>query len=235
MDWLGVHLVRRILGLMSVAAIVFCSQMSSAQTDDELRALYFSKNFARMEELARAGDSRAEAWMGRIMHEQRRSDEAKEWYHRAAEKGSVWAIDMLARMYSAEKDLEEVARWYKRGAELGDGDMQVTLAWFYLQGRGVPRDDREAFRWYLAAAGNGRSYAYLATAEMYADGRGTVRNPVEAYAHVEIALKVLGTSQSQELERARALKQKIAQELSASEIEEACRRARERRPDIVKH
>jgi hypothetical protein len=34
------------------------------QTADELRATYFRGDLSRMEEAARAGDARAEAWMG---------------------------------------------------------------------------------------------------------------------------------------------------------------------------
>jgi TPR repeat protein len=147
-----------------------------AQTDSELRELYDHKEYARIEQYARQGDARAEAW---------------------------------------------------------DQDMQVTLAWRYLHGEGFPKNEREAFHWYLAAAKGGSSYAYLATAQMYAAGKGTERDLVEAYAQLEIALKVLSTSETQYLKEARALQDQLAQELSLDEIREAHRRARERRPDIV--
>jgi TPR repeat protein len=153
-----------------------------AQTDSELRDLYDRKEYARIEQYARQGDARAEAWMGLIRGQAGRPEEAKEWYRRAAEKGNLMAIGHLARIYEyREKNYEEADRWYRRGAELGDQDMQVTLAGRYLHGQGLPRDEREAFRWYLAAANSGNSYAYLATARMYAAGEGTERDPIEGF------------------------------------------------------
>ena len=205
-----------------------------AQTDSELRGLYDRKEYARIEQYARQGDARAEAWMGLISAQAGRREEAKEWYHRAAEKGNLQAIRHLARAYQYdEKNYEEADRWLRRGAELGDQDMQISLAWRYLHGRGVPKDEREAFRWYLAATRSFSSYAYLATAEMYAAGQGTERDPVEAYAQLEIALKVLTSSETQDLERAHSLQRQLAQELSPEQIREAHRRAHERRPDMV--
>jgi hypothetical protein len=154
---------------------------------------------------------------------------------RAAENGDTVAIGTLARAYQySEKNFEEAARWYRRGAELGDQDSQVSYAWMLLKGQGVARDDGEAFRWFLAAANSGHPYSYLATAEMYATGRGTERDPIEALAQVEIALKVLQTSETQNLETARALRSQLAAELTPQQIEEALRRAWERRPDVMK-
>jgi Sel1 repeat len=154
---------------------------------------------------------------------------------RAAENGDTVAIGTLARVYQyREKNFEEAARWYRRGAELGDQDSQANYAWMLLKGQGVARDDGEAFRWFLAAANSGHPYSYLATAEMYATGRGTERDPIEALAQVEIALKVLQTSETQNLETARALRSQLAAELTPQQIEEALRRAWERRPDVMK-
>ena len=49
------------------------------QTADELRATYFRGDLSRMEEAARAGDARAEAWMGLMPQNRGRRLEAKEW------------------------------------------------------------------------------------------------------------------------------------------------------------
>jgi TPR repeat protein len=151
-----------------------------------------------------------------------------------AESGDRVAIDSLARAYLYRENYEEAARWYRRGAELGYQNSQVNYAWMLLQGRGVARDDSEAFRWFLAAANSGHPYSYLATAEMYAVGKGTERDPIEALAQVEIALKVLQSSETQNLETARALRNQLAAELTPPQIEEALRRAREKRPDVMK-
>jgi uncharacterized protein len=226
------HQILRVL----VAALLFGVHAPGAiaQTDSALRELYDRKEYARIEQYARQGNARAEAWMGLISRQAGRREEAKEWYRRAAEKGDLEGIRRLAGIYQYdEKNSEEADRWYRRGAELGDQDMQVTLAWRHLHGQGFPKDEREAFRWYLAAANGGNSYAYLATAEMYAAGKGIERDLVEAYAQLEIALEVLSTSETQYLKQARALQSQLAQELSPDQIREAHRRAHQRRPDTV--
>jgi TPR repeat protein len=153
---------------------------------------------------------------------------------RAAESGDRVAIDSLATAYLFRENFEEAARWYRRGAELGYQNSQVNYAWMLLKGRGIARDESEAFRWFLAAANSGHPYSYLATAEMYATGKGTERDPIEALAQVEIALKVLQTSETQNLETARTLRSQLAAELAPPQIEEALRRAREKRPDVMK-
>jgi TPR repeat protein len=152
----------------------------------------------------------------------------------AAESGDRVAIEYLATAYLFRENYEEAARWYRRGAELGNPESQVNYAFLLLRGRGVARDESEAFRWFRAAAHSGYAYAYLATAEMYATGKGTERDPIEALAQVEIALKVLQTSETQNLKAARALRSQLAAELTPQQIEEALRRAREKRPDVMK-
>lgn len=153
---------------------------------------------------------------------------------RAAESGDRVAIQSLGTAYLFRENYEEAARWYRRGAELGDQNSQVSYAWMLLKGRGVGYDEREAFRWYLAAANGGHPYSYLATAEMYAAGKGTERNPIEAMAQVEIALKVLQESETQNLKTARTLRSQLAAELTPLQIEEALRRAQEKRPDVIR-
>jgi hypothetical protein len=86
----------------------------------------------------------------------------------------------------------------------------------------------------LAAANGGHSYSYLATAEMYAVGKGTKHDAIEALAQVEIALRVLRPSETQNLERARMLRNQLAEELTQPQVREALRRAQEKRPDIMK-
>jgi Sel1 repeat-containing protein len=153
---------------------------------------------------------------------------------RAAESGDRVAIHHLALAYLFRENYEEATRWYRRGAELGYPESQVSYAFLLLKGRGVARNDSEAFRWFLAAANSGYAYAYLATAEMYAAGKGTERDPIGAMAQVEIALKVLQESETQNLKTARTLRSQLAAELTPLQIEEALRRAQEKRPDVMK-
>jgi TPR repeat protein len=206
-----------------------------AQTDAELQQFFFDKKYARIEELAKAGDARAEAWMGVIKRKAGAREEAKEWYRRAAEKGNRMAISRLALIYQYDhKDLQEAALWYRRGAEAGYAEMQTELARRYLDGHGVPRDEQEAFRWYFAAASRNYPEAYLPVAQLYAGGTGTTRDPLEAYAYGELALKATSTSDTETLEKAEALKKQLSTELSPQQVEEARSRAYTRRPDLLR-
>jgi TPR repeat protein len=217
--------------LASLVLVIFTSAFVSValgQTDEELRQMYFRRDFAQMEKLARDGDVRAEAWMGLIMQQASRRFESKEWWGRAADKGNRWAIDMLARMHLMDKEHDKAAYWYRRGAELGYPESQVHFASLLLQGRGVPKNEEEAVRLYKAAVAQGYEYAYFPLARLYAEGRGTARDVIEAYALVEIAEATIDHSQ---IDGPRAFKSQLAAELSPEQIAQATKRARETRPD----
>jgi TPR repeat protein len=203
-----------------------------AQTNEELRALYDRKDFARIEELAKGGHPRAEFYMALIAGSRRQTAEAMEWYRRAAEKDDIRAMENLALM-AWGNDAERV-KWYRRGAELGDGTSQINYAAYLLLGQGIARNEQEAFRWYLAAARPyGRIEAYLAVAELYAAGTGTPRDPLEASAYLEIALKTLSRSDIPDENKLRALEKQLADELSPQQRAQAHARAHELRPDLI--
>jgi TPR repeat protein len=250
-----------VVGLICPFAIGIWAGLT--EKHDELAALYLRGEFARLEQVVREGDPKAEVWMGRARQQQGRPAEAIEWFARAAEKGNrdaiidlaslhegesnlpeairwyeriaetgdQWAMAQLARIHHRENNWDESLHWFRRGAELGDVELQLKLARLYLDGEGVPRDEREAFRWYMAAAsGNySRARAYLPVARLYASGVGTARDLVEAYAYVELALTHTSSSQVWTLDKARALQSHLTTQLSPREIAEARRRARERR------
>ena len=202
-----------------------------AQTADELRAIYFRGDLSRMEEIARTGDMRAEAWMGLMLQNRGRRLEAKEWFRRAAEKGNRWAINSLARMHLADREDEDAARWFRRGAEAGDLVAQENYALLLLQGRGVIKDEQAAARLYSAAAAKGDKYSYIPLAELYASGTGVARDPVEAYALAAIAEVVLDDSDLSGM-RLAELKAGLGKELSAAQTKAASLRAQAMRPDL---
>jgi Sel1 repeat len=185
-----------------------------------------------MEEIARTGDVRAEAWMGLMLQNGSRREESKVWWRKAADKGNLWAISVLGRMLIADKQDEEAAYWYRRGAEIGDTSSQETYASLLLVGRGVAKDERAAARWLSAAAGQRSRYAYLPRAELYAEGRGVERDPVEAYALAAIAEAVLDGSDFEPERQAGELKTRLAEELSPKSIRAALLHANVRRPDL---
>lgn len=224
--------MRHVTYLFWLALVLITTSGSvSAQTADELRAMYFRGDIVRMEEIARAGNVRAEAWMGLMLQNKGRRLEAKEWWRRAAEKGDPWAISSLAGMHLMDKEDEKAVRWYKRGAELGELDAQNTYAWLLLQGRGVDKDEQAAAREYLAAALRGHGYSFLDVAKLYASGTGVTRDPVEAYAFAYIAEALVDESDLG-LGGFAQLNKQLTSELSSAQLRAAKRRAQAIRPDV---
>jgi TPR repeat protein len=209
-------MTRAFAALVSAALLCALTAVAVGQTDEELRQLYVRRDFGRMEEIARTGDVRAEAWMGLIRQNYDHREEAKVWYRRAADKGHLSAIGSLASMHRHDKEYEEALYWYRRGAELGHRDSQIVLAGMLLRGEGVAVDEQEAFRLYSGLAARGHHGAYMRIAELHADGRGTKRNAIEAYAFAELAETVLDPI-SDGLDRPRALKARLEKEMQPGE------------------
>lgn len=201
-----------------------------AETDAELRELYGRGDIARMEEIARRGDTRAEAWMGLMLQNRGRRAESKVWWTLAAEKGNRWAIQMLANMHYHDQEHELAAHWYRRGAEAGHPEAQNKLASMLLIGRGATKDEAEAARWYSAAVAQLHPDAYLPLAQIYASGLGVARDPVEAYALATISEVVEQYSK----QKAHDLKAEIAEQLTPSQMVAAKARVDTLRPDLDK-
>lgn len=114
---------------------------------------------------------------------------AKDWFHRAAEKGHPGAQFELSTMYADSKerslawcrkaaeqgyvdaqyrlgftffqegDAEKAIPWFSRAAEQGDEMSMVYLGLIYEEGRGVPVDRERALHWYGLAAERGEPRA----------------------------------------------------------------------------
>jgi hypothetical protein len=219
--------------LALLALLGLHASLSWAQTDDELRAIYHRRDISRMEEIARTGDVRAEAWMGLMLQHKGRRLEAKEWWRRAAEKGNLWAIRSLASMHRRDKEYEEAARWLARGADGGHVDSMVEFAFLLLKGQGVSKDERAAAQWYSTAAARGHKYSYVALAELYASGTGVPRDAVEAYVLVGMAEANFDHSDSAMYGAHLAeLKTKIEKDLSPTQLAAATVRVDALRPDL---
>jgi tetratricopeptide (TPR) repeat protein len=227
-------MIRVIIALVLLVLSGALTSIALAQTDDELREMYCRRDYARMEEIAQTGDTRAEAWMGLISQHARRREEAQEWYRRAAEKRNLFAISSLASMHRGDKQYEDALYWYRRGADLGHRESQTALAWLLLEGKYVAKDEREAFRLYSLANTRPGDPIIMRLAEMHAEGKGTERNPVEAYALAEVAEATLDNlSDGDQVQNARALKARLTNELPPDQIAQAIRRAHEIRPDLA--
>ncbi len=65
-------------------------------------------------------------------------------------------------------------------AEQGDAKAQVNLGWMYLNGHGIPQDDKEAMLWYRLAAAQGDAEAQFNLGAMYAEGLGVSQDDEQA-------------------------------------------------------
>ena len=65
-------------------------------------------------------------------------------------------------------------------AELGDSNAQARIAWMYLKGEGVEKNDQLAFQWMKKSAEKGDSVSQDNLGVFYRDGIGTDVDPVAA-------------------------------------------------------
>ncbi len=109
----------------------------------------------------------------------------------------VMFISACASVSSVQDDADEGGYFkakaaYERGdyatalkrfrplAEMGDTRAQGYLGLMYLEGQGVPRNDKIAFKWFKAAAERENAQAQHNLGWMYEEGRGVTRDDQSA-------------------------------------------------------
>ena len=153
--------------------------------------------------------------------------EAVKWYSLAAERGLGRAQFRLGVMYAngrgVPEDKAEAVKWYSLAAEQGWGEAGFTLGRMYDDGDGVPEDDREAVKWHTIGAEQRVAESQNALGLMYYLGAGVPKDDVYAHMWFNIA-----SSHGQAYgivsnihERARENKERVADEMTPSQIEEA--------------
>jgi TPR repeat protein len=137
-----------------------------------------------------------------------------------------------------ENHLEATA-WYRRAAEQGYSDAQFALALAYTNGWGVPQSDQDAATWYRAAAEQGDLAAQECLGWMYHMGLGVPKDPVQGLMWMDLAAEGYPThnlnpniaaSRYAAIVKSNA----IAAEMTMEQIEEALRRADERRSRLAR-
>jgi hypothetical protein len=122
------------------------------------------------------------------------------------------------------QDYKEAIKWYRLAAEQGEEDAQFALGVMYDQGQGVPQDYKEAVKWYRLAANQGERASQFNLGLMYYDGLGVPKNYVQAHMWYNLA----GANGEAKGIKNRDL---IAQKMTAVQIAEAQRLAREWKPN----
>ena len=123
----------------------------------------------------------------------------------------------------------EAARWFRRAAEQGHADAQNLLGYIYRTGQGVPHSDAEAVRWYRLAAEQGYARAQFNLGNMYVDGRGVLQDYVQAHKWLNLAASQENPGVGNVVEH-RSARDAVAGQMTASQVAEAQRLAREWQP-----
>lgn len=160
------------------------------------------------------------------------SEKNLEWRDLAkkrANQGDSVAQQRLCLYYSerhkyredwSKDDWMEAATWCRKAAEDGHRESQRRLAVLYLMGYGVPQDYWEANKWLLEAAEQGDVDSQYNLAVNYYKGRGVPRDLVQAHKWFDLA----ATLGDMDAAKGRTM---LAKEMTASEIADARRLARE--------
>ena len=122
------------------------------------------------------------------------------------------------------QDYSEAVRWYRLAAEQGIASAQHNLGVAYDAGEGVPQDHSEAVRWYRLAAEQGSARAHFNLGRLYAYGQGVHQDYVEAHMWLNLAAARLSGG---DRERAVAVRDRVAEQMTPIDLSEAQRRARE--------
>ncbi len=161
-------------------------------------------------------------------------ERALRWYRAAAEQGYGPAQSSLALAYywgtGVARDRAKAADWYRRAAERDVAGAGYMLGLMYWSGEGVAKDMALAAHWHGQAAEHGNHYAQQFLARLYRDGRGVAQDKVQAYKWLELAIPGLEPSP------ARAswieMRERLGETMTAEEIAEARRSAREWTPKV---
>lgn len=100
------------------------------------------------------------------------SNEAINWYRKAAEQGHKEAKAEL-------KKLEKIAQSSKE-TNPGDAQTQYELGLRYAKGKEIVKDEAEAVKWYLKAAEQGHAKAQNNLGLCYKEGTGVQKDDEEA-------------------------------------------------------
>ena len=170
---------------------------------------------------------------------------------------SSYSADFNKGLTAAQSgDFATALKEWKPLAGQGDADAQYNLGLMYLNGWGVPQDDKEAVYWYKLAAEQGDAKAQYNLGVMYDVGEGVPQDDKEAvrwytlaaeqeHAKAQYNLGVMyalgegvikdyvyahmwgNIASMNENDKGETLRGYVAEKMTSSQIEEAQRLARE--------
>ncbi len=171
----------------------------------------------------------------------------------------IWGVAFVTATVVAQ-DSQEPVKWLRLAAEQGDPGAQTVLGAMYQLGDGVPQDYQEALKWYRLAAGQGdpraqvqlgfklqqealtlqlealtlqleaeqgNPFAQATLGNMYDLGDGVSQNLIQAHKWFNLAAS---KATGEEREGYRSSRDAVAEDMTALQIAEAQRLAREWQP-----
>jgi TPR repeat protein len=112
------------------------------------------------------------------------SAKAREWYEKAADKGSADAMVSLGVLYAngqgVAQDYAKAREWYQQAAVKGSADAMYNLGNLYDDGHGVAQDSAKAREWYEKAADKGSAQAMFTLGLHYDYGYGVAQDLAKA-------------------------------------------------------
>jgi len=112
-------------------------------------------------------------------------------------------------------------------AEQGQASAQYNLGVMYDNGQGVPQDYKEAVRWFRVAAEQGHASAQNNLGFMYSEGQGVPQDFIQAHLWYNLAAS---SRTGDDRETAVKNRDLLAEKMTAEQIAEAQRLAREWKP-----
>ncbi len=181
-----------------------------------------------MQQAAKQGYAPAQYCLGNWVFEEKTSVfsnvQGIDWLKKAAAQDHLAALMLLGQLYyeghGVTRDYKQALKWFRQAAlQHEDADMQAILGELYYQGQGTSRNYLEALKWFKRAAVQGNVSAQQRLGALYEQGLGVKESSSEAYIWYSLAASQGDNDSTQARER-------LAQQLSSSELEQALQRAK---------
>lgn len=146
-----------------------------------------------------------------------------------AEKGQALAEYILGLMYTnaqgVPENYPEGLKWLQKAGEQGEAKAQFAVGVAYFKGLGVQKDLTQAFKWYRRAADQGFGVAQYNLGAMYAKGEAVTQDVVTAHL-------LYGLAATSGIRAAGAAKDQLAKSMSADQIAQAEKMAKDWKPTL---
>jgi TPR repeat protein len=151
--------------------------------------------------------------------------------HPLAAEGNARAQSTLGLLYyhgnGVPQDPDEALKWFRRAADQDDAIAQFHLGVMFSNGEGVPQDNAEAANWFRRAADLGDAPAQYNLALFYVKGLAGEADNISAHMWFNLAAAHFPASDVEGRDAAIRNRDLVAKKMSAAEIGEAQKLARE--------